>query len=100
MLGGPMLGGPMLGETIYQYKDAIVPGTYSRIPGDETMRHPRRYRSAAPLLASLAALSILVTACAPNFMRLSAKFNVRGGIYTTVIAEHRHPDWQAPTSPN
>ena len=28
------------------------------------MRHPRRYRSAAPLLACLAALSILVTGCA------------------------------------
>ena len=32
----------------------------------------------------------------PKFMRLRAEFNVRGGIYTTVIAEHRKPDWQAP----
>ena len=28
-------------------------------------------------------------------MRLEAKFNVRGGIYTTVVAEHRKRGWQA-----
>ncbi len=39
-------------------------------------------------------LDDLVTACAPRFMRLSAEFNVRGGIYTTVVAEHRNPGWQ------
>ena len=38
-------------------------------------------------------LDDLVAACAPNFMRLSAKFNVRGGVYTTVIAEHRREGW-------
>ena len=31
----------------------------------------------------------------PRFMRLTAKFNVRGGIYTTVVAEHRARGWQA-----
>jgi 7-cyano-7-deazaguanine reductase len=31
---------------------------------------------------------------APRFLRLTAKFNVRGGIGTTVVAEQRHPDWQ------
>jgi len=41
-------------------------------------------------------LDDLVTACAPRFMRLTAKFNVRGGIYTTVVAEHRNPSWVAP----
>ncbi|MBS3965415.1 MAG: NADPH-dependent 7-cyano-7-deazaguanine reductase QueF [Methylomonas sp.] len=41
-------------------------------------------------------LDHIVAAIAPNFMRLRAEFNVRGGIYTTVIAEHRKPDWQAP----
>jgi 7-cyano-7-deazaguanine reductase len=41
-------------------------------------------------------LADLVSACQPRFMRLSAKFNVRGGIYTTVVAEHRNPDWQTP----
>jgi 7-cyano-7-deazaguanine reductase len=41
-------------------------------------------------------LDHIVAATSPNFMRLRAEFNVRGGIYTTVIAEHRNPDWQAP----
>jgi len=41
-------------------------------------------------------LADLVQACAPRFMRVTAEFNVRGGIYTTVVAEHRDPDWQAP----
>ena len=38
----------------------------------------------------------LVSAIQPRFMRLSADFNVRGGIYTTVIAEHRAAGWEAP----
>jgi 7-cyano-7-deazaguanine reductase len=37
----------------------------------------------------------LAAATSPKFMRLSAKFNVRGGIYTTVVAEHRAPGWRA-----
>ena len=41
-------------------------------------------------------LDDLVKACAPHFMRIVARFNVRGGIYTTVTAQHRHPEWQAP----
>ncbi len=41
-------------------------------------------------------LEDLVAACAPRFMRLRAEFNVRGGIYTTVVAEHRADGWSAP----
>ena len=41
-------------------------------------------------------LSDLVAATSPRFMRLTAEFNVRGGIYTTVAAEHRDPSWHAP----
>jgi 7-cyano-7-deazaguanine reductase len=41
-------------------------------------------------------LSDLVAAISPRFMRVSADFNVRGGIYTQVIAEHRAVDWVAP----
>ena len=29
-------------------------------------------------------------------MRLTGEFNVRGGIYTSVVAEHRAEGWQAP----
>ena len=31
----------------------------------------------------------------PRFLRLSARFNVRGGISTTVVAERRQRGWQA-----
>lgn len=41
-------------------------------------------------------LGDLVDATAPRFMRLSADFNVRGGIYTRVVVEHRAPGWTAP----
>ena len=41
-------------------------------------------------------LSDLVAAISPRFMRVSADFNVRGGIYTQVIAEHRAEGWVAP----
>jgi 7-cyano-7-deazaguanine reductase len=37
----------------------------------------------------------LTQACAPRFLRLTGKFNVRGGIYTSVVVEHRKPGWQA-----
>lgn len=42
-------------------------------------------------------LADLVAATSPRFMRLTAAFNVRGGIYTTVVAEHRAPGWEAPS---
>jgi 7-cyano-7-deazaguanine reductase len=43
-------------------------------------------------------LDHLVTATMPRFMRLTAEFNVRGGVYTNVIAEHRADDW-VPATP-
>ena len=39
----------------------------------------------------------LVRVTSPRFMRLTGNFNVRGGIYTTVVVEHRAPDWVAPS---
>lgn len=41
-------------------------------------------------------LNDLVVATEPRYMRLTAEFNVRGGIFTTVVAEHRKPGWIAP----
>ncbi len=41
-------------------------------------------------------LDLIVKTIAPNFIRLRAEFNVRGGIYTSVIAEHKDDNWQAP----
>ena len=39
-------------------------------------------------------LNDLVAALEPRYARLTARFNVRGGIYTTVIAQHRASGWQ------
>ncbi|MFT7672138.1 MAG: 7-cyano-7-deazaguanine reductase [Gammaproteobacteria bacterium] len=38
-------------------------------------------------------LDDLVTAINPRFMRISADFNVRGGVYTRITVEHRADDW-------
>lgn len=43
-------------------------------------------------------LTDLVGYISPRFMRITADFNVRGGIYTTVVAEHRDPRWQMPAA--
>jgi 7-cyano-7-deazaguanine reductase len=39
-------------------------------------------------------LGDLAKATNPRFMRLTAKFFVRGGIFTTVVAEHRKKGWK------
>ena len=39
-------------------------------------------------------LDDLVHATRPRYMRLTARFKVRGGIYTTVVAEHRKKGWR------
>ncbi|MDO9215067.1 MAG: preQ(1) synthase [Methylococcales bacterium] len=41
-------------------------------------------------------LDDLVRAIQPSFMRIRAEFNVRGGVYTTIVVEHRAPAWHAP----
>jgi len=41
-------------------------------------------------------LDHLVKATKPRFMRLTARFFVRGGIFTTVVAEHRKKGWEPP----
>ena len=41
-------------------------------------------------------LKHLVTILQPRFMRLTARFNVRGGIYTSVVVEHKKQGWAAP----
>ncbi len=45
-------------------------------------------------------LSDLASLLKPRFMRITADFNVRGGIYTQVVVEHRQPNWQAQTPVN
>lgn|SRR5690606_22430559 len=38
-------------------------------------------------------LDDLVEVMSPRYLRLEARFYVRGGIFTTVVAEHRAPGW-------
>ena len=45
-------------------------------------------------------LNDFVAVTNPRFMRLTAEFKVRGGIYTTVVAEHKADGWQAPVLVN
>jgi 7-cyano-7-deazaguanine reductase len=39
-------------------------------------------------------LDDIVRATAPRFVRITAKWYVRGGIYTNVVAEHRRKGWK------
>lgn len=39
-------------------------------------------------------LDEMVAATRPRFMRLTARWYVRGGIFTTVVAEHRKRTWK------
>lgn len=36
----------------------------------------------------------------PRFIRVTARFNVRGGLYTSVVAEHRKKGWSPPSPVN
>ena len=38
-------------------------------------------------------LDDLLQALSPRFIRLTAYFGVRGGIFTNVVVEHRQPGW-------
>ncbi|MFO0273872.1 MAG: preQ(1) synthase [Betaproteobacteria bacterium] len=40
-------------------------------------------------------LDDIVAAIAPRFARLTARWYVRGGIFTSVVAEHRKRGWKA-----
>ncbi|MFT7524874.1 MAG: 7-cyano-7-deazaguanine reductase [Arenicella sp.] len=42
-------------------------------------------------------LAKLVEVTQPRYMRVTANWNVRGGIYTTVVAEHKADCWTPPT---
>lgn len=41
-------------------------------------------------------LDDIVAACQPRYARIVAKWYVRGGIYTNVVAEHRKKGWKPP----
>lgn len=41
----------------------------------------------------------LAARLAPRYLQLAAEFNVRGGLYTTVVVEHRRPGWDGAPPP-
>ena len=41
-------------------------------------------------------LSDLVAAVSPRYMKLTADFNVRGGVYAAVTVEHKKDGWRSP----
>lgn len=43
-------------------------------------------------------LGVLARATSPRYMRLTGRYNVRGGIYTTVVADYRKPGWVCPAA--
>ena len=45
-------------------------------------------------------LDDLVAATRPRYMRITARFYVRGGIFTTVVAGHAKPGWNARSLPD
>ena len=45
-------------------------------------------------------LDDLVAATRPRFMRLTARFYVRGGIFTTVVAQHAKAGWKMASLPD
>jgi len=45
-------------------------------------------------------LDDLVKATRPRFMRLTARFYVRGGIFTTVVADHAKRGWKPRPTPD
>jgi len=40
-------------------------------------------------------LDDICRAIRPRYLRLTARFNVRGGLFTTVVTEHRKRGWRA-----
>ena len=44
-------------------------------------------------------LEELVAATRPRYMRLTAKFYVRGGIFTTIVAQHEKSGWKMSALP-
>jgi len=39
-------------------------------------------------------LDDLISACEPKYMQLKGVFNVRGGVYTSVVCDYQSPNWK------
>ena len=87
----PMTGQPDFATLILDY---IPDQTCVELKGLKLYMWSYRNEGAFHEAVTNRILDDLVAATAPRFMRLTAKFYVRGGIFTNVVAEFRKPGWQ------
>ena len=91
----PKTGQPDFAELVIEY---VPEALCVELKSLKLYLHSFRDRGAFHEAVSNDILDDLVAAVQPRFMRLDARFNVRGGLYTTIRVEHRTPGW-APDSP-
>ena len=87
----PMTGQPDFAELTIDY---IADKSCVELKSLKLYLNSFRDRGAFHEAVSNEILDELVAATRPRYMRLVARFNVRGGLYTTVTVEHRAPDWE------
>ena len=86
----PKTGQPDFAELTIEY----VPGALCvELKSLKTYLNAFRDRGAFHEAVSNEILDDLVAALQPRFMRLDTRFNVRGGLYTSVRVEHSAPGW-------
>ena len=85
----PMTGQPDFAELTIDY---VADKTCVELKSLKLYLNSFRDRGAFHEAVSNEILDELVAATRPRYMRLVARFNVRGGLYTTVTVEHRGPD--------
>lgn len=87
----PKTGQPDFAELAIEY----VPGRVCvELKSLKLYLHSFRDRGVFHEAVSNEILDDLVAAADPRYMKLSARFNVRGGLCTTVTVEHRAPGWK------
>ena len=86
---------PMTGQPDFAtlYLDYVPDGKCVELKSLKTYIWAYRDRGAYHEAVTNRILDDLAAATKPRFMRLTARFHVRGGIFTTVIAEHRKKRW-------
>ena len=87
----PMTGQPDFAELTIDY---IADKSCVELKSLKLYLNSFRDRGAFHEAVSNEILDELVAATRPRYMRLVARFNVRGGLYTTVTVKHRAPDWE------
>lgn len=87
----PLSGQPDFARIIIEY---IPERLCVELKSLKLYMHSYRNRGAFHEAVSNEILNRLCQLLSPRFMRLEAQFNVRGGLQTSVVVEHRSPGWQ------